>query len=415
MKVLHIVTSMNPKGGGVSQAVKSIIGATAAFGIHNEIVCLNSHDAPYLIDSNIVIHALNEGKGTWQYNNRLSNWFNANLSYFDVVIMHGLWQYPGYALRRALKSLSSGSSGILLPRLFVMPHGMLDPYFQRAQGRKLKAIRNQIYWKLVESKLVNECEAVLFTCEEELSLATRTFQPYHPKNTSVVGMVVEPPPLYLDRMKEAFDIACPGINNAPYLLFLSRIDEKKGVDLLINAYLNVLKYTEEKVEKIPLAGLLPKLVIAGPGLDTPFGKKMLAIVEANRELHQMILFPGMLTGDAKWGAFYNSDAFILPSHQENFGIAVVEALACGKPVLISDQVNIWREINEAGGCYVSADTLPGAEKLLEFWMRASYKQRKAMGRNALYAYKHYFSMNPTAIKILDTLTRHSVPLLKPQL
>ncbi len=56
----------------------------------------------------------------------------------------------------------------------------------------------------------------------------------------------------------------------------------------------------------------------------------------------------MLTGDLKWGAFRAAEAFVLPSHQENFGIAVVEALACGKPVLISDKVNIWREIVEDG-------------------------------------------------------------------
>jgi glycosyltransferase involved in cell wall biosynthesis len=405
MKILHVVSSMNPKQGGVSQAVKSIINSISAFGVHNEIVCLDSHDAPHLIDSEIVIHALNYGKGPWQYNNRLKNWLLANLSYFDVVIVHGLWQYPAYAVRKALKSLGSGSSVITLPRLFVMPHGMLDPYFQRAPGRRIKAIRNQIYWKFVESKLVNECESLLFTSQEELHLASTGFKPYAPKNAVVVGMVVEPPPLYMDKMKDEFNEACPGINNAPYLLFLSRIDEKKGVDLLINAYLNVLRKTEENTENIPLAGLLPKLVIAGPGLDTAFGKKMKAIVDVNRELHQMIIFPGMLTGDAKWGAFYNCDAFILPSHQENFGIAVVEALACAKPVLISDQVNIWREINEAGGCYVSADTLPGTERSLDFWIRTTYKQRQAMGRNALYAYKHNFSMKSTATKILDTLSK----------
>ncbi|MEJ7560421.1 MAG: glycosyltransferase [Pedobacter sp.] len=403
MKVLHVVSSMNPKYGGVSQAIKSIITSIAAFGVHNEIVCLDRHDAPHFVDSEIVIHALNDGLGPWRYNSRLSNWLLANLSYFDVVIMHGLWQYPGYAVRQALTSLASGSSAISLPKLFVMPHGMLDPYFQRASGRKLKAIRNQVYWKLIESRLVNESDALLFTSQEELSLATTGFKPYHPRNAAVVGMVVEPPPLFLDSMKDAFNNACPGVNNAPYLLFISRIDEKKGVDLLINAYLNVLKRTEENVENIPLAGLLPKLVIAGPGLDTPFGKQMQAIVQANRELHQMIIFPGMLAGEAKWGAFYGCDAFILPSHQENFGIAVVEALACGKPVLISDQVNIWREINEVGGCYVSADTLSGTEKLLDFWIRASYKQKQAIGRNALYAYKHNFSMKSTSVKILDAL------------
>jgi glycosyltransferase involved in cell wall biosynthesis len=412
MKVLHVVTSMDPKQGGVCQAVKSIVSGVSAFGIKNEIVCLDRHDAPYIIDSDITIHALNNGKGAWQYNKRLKDWLLANLSYYDAVIVHGLWQYTGFAVRRALESLASGSSGILLPRLFVMPHGMLDPYFQNAPGRRMKAIRNQFYWKLIESKLINSAEALMFTCQEELSLASLPFKPYHPAKTVVVGLGVEPPPLFQDKMTVEFNNLCPGLNNAPYLLFLSRIHEKKGVDLLINAYLNVLKRTEENIDNIPLAGLLPKLVIAGPGLDTPFGKKMKALVDNNRELSQMILFPGMLRGDAKWGAFYGCDAFILPSHQENFGIAVVEALACSKPVLISDQVNIWREINEAGGCYVSGDTLPGTERLLEFWIRASYKQQQAMGRNALYAYRHNFSMKTAASKILDTLTKQNATLTK---
>jgi hypothetical protein len=72
----------------------------------------------------------------------------------------------------------------------------------------------------------------------------------------------------------------------------------------------------------------------------------------------------MLSGAAKWGALYGCEAFVLPSHQENFGIAVVEALACGKPVLISDQVNIWREIVEDGAGLVEGDTEEGVEKLL---------------------------------------------------
>jgi hypothetical protein len=72
----------------------------------------------------------------------------------------------------------------------------------------------------------------------------------------------------------------------------------------------------------------------------------------------------MLSGAAKWGALYGCEAFVLPSHQENFGIAVVEALACGKPVLISDQVNIWREIVEDGAGLVEGDAEEGVEKLL---------------------------------------------------
>ena len=68
------------------------------------------------------------------------------------------------------------------------------------------------------------------------------------------------------------------------------------------------------------------------------------------------------------GAFRQADAFILPSHQENFGIAVAEAMACKVPVLISNQVNIWREIQLANGGFIDADTVDGTERLLERWL-----------------------------------------------
>jgi glycosyltransferase involved in cell wall biosynthesis len=73
----------------------------------------------------------------------------------------------------------------------------------------------------------------------------------------------------------------------------------------------------------------------------------------------------MLEGEAKWGALYGCDAFVLPSHQENFGIAVVEALACNKPVLISNKVNIWREIAEDGAGVVEEDSVEGTARMLQ--------------------------------------------------
>jgi glycosyltransferase involved in cell wall biosynthesis len=80
--------------------------------------------------------------------------------------------------------------------------------------------------------------------------------------------------------------------------------------------------------------------------------------------------PHRLRKSEKWGVLYGCEAFVLPSHQENFGIAVVEALACGKPVLISDQVNIWREIVEDGAGIAEADTEEGVVKLLKKFLNA---------------------------------------------
>ncbi|UKT62238.1 glycosyltransferase [Pedobacter mucosus] len=402
MKILHVIPSMDPKQGGVCQALRTMISGLADQNIYNEVVSLDNSESPFLLADKFIVHAIGDGKGPWFYNSRLKSWFLSNLSYFDTVIMHGLWQYPGFALRQAIKSLSKLKLETSLPKIFVMPHGMLDPYFQTDKKRRLKALRNIIYWKVIESRLINEADGLLFTCEEELNLASLPFKPYAPKRKFIIGLGVENPPPYTESMEIEFLKCCPQLRKAPYLLFLSRIHEKKGVDILLDAYSHLLQSIEDKPRKSN-AGLLPKLIIAGPGLDSAYGKKMYNKVAEDSLLSTAVIFPGMLIGDAKWGAFYGCEAFVLPSHQENFGIAVVEALACNKPVLISNQVNIWREIKEDGACYVSNDTIEGAIKMLESWIGTGYKQKQAMRRNALYAYEKNFSIEPATDRLLKAL------------
>ena len=104
----------------------------------------------------------------------------------------------------------------------------------------------------------------------------------------------------------------------------------------------------------------------------------------------------MLMGDAKWGAFYGADAFVLPSHQENFGIAVVEALACGKPVIISDQVNIWKEISAGEGGIIGEDTKESVYNNLLKWINMSEKDKTAMGERALQVFLDNFQVETAA-------------------
>jgi glycosyltransferase involved in cell wall biosynthesis len=263
---------------------------------------------------------------------------------------------------------------------------MLDPYFQKAKGRKLKAIRNVIYWQLIENKLINQADGLLFTCEEERRLAREPFRPYRPKRELVVGLGVEEPPPFKSEMRDAFAKICPEIQSRPYILFLSRIHEKKGTDILVKAYLEVIKRSEREMSEFPL------LVIAGPGLDTPFGKLVQSMVSQS-PMRDSIVFPGMLINESKWGAFHGCDAFVLPSHQENFGIAVVEALACRKPVLITNQINIWREIQEGGGGIVNENTVEGTTASLEKWIALSKSQKSDMSALARKVYESTFSVS----------------------
>lgn len=387
MNVLRVIWSMDPRGGGPCQGVRNSIPALKKLGVHNEVVCLDAPDAEFLGSEPFTIHALGQAHGPWGYHKALFPWLLANLARFDTIIVHGLWQYPSYAVWKALQKFKTRHEGPY-PSVFVMPHGMLDPWFQRAKGRKLKAIRNVIYWKLIEADVVNDADGLLFTCEEELILAREPFRPYCPKRELNVGYGIKSPPTYHSKMAGAFNISIDR-NIGPYLLFLSRINVKKGVDLLIKAYLN-LKQDGHK---------LPILVIAGPGMNSTYGKIIRELSAEDSD----IVFPGMLTGDVKWGAFYNCEAFILPSHQENFGISVVEALACSKPVLISNQINVWREIEQGGGGFVGDDTVQGIKRMLLQWVSLSASKRLEMSENALQVYERNYNVEQAALKMKEVL------------
>ncbi|MFO7826496.1 MAG: glycosyltransferase [Cyclobacterium sp.] len=390
MKVLQVVGSMHPTSGGVSQGIRNIVPALREKGVHNEIVCMDDPNTANLDLEGFTVHCLGPATTPWSYSSNLLPWLRDNLKKFDAVIVNGLWLYPGFAVVKALSQIRGEK-----PPLFVMPHGMLDPYFQKANGRKLKAIRNWVYWKLIEQKLIHKAAGLLFTCEQELILARNTFSPYQPAKELNVGYGIPEPPPYTPQMAAVFHKRCQEIKHRPYLLFLSRIHEKKGVDLLIRAY-------SQLIDK-DFQGQLPLLVIAGPGMDTGYGRQLQDMVDENPKLKKAIIFPGMLTGELKWAAFYGCEAFVLPSHQENFGIAVVEALACGKPVLISDQVNIWKEISDSEGGLIAKDNQKGVTDQLKRWGQLSSDQKETMGKQAEKCFQNYFSIQQAAHKIIHAL------------
>jgi glycosyltransferase involved in cell wall biosynthesis len=265
---------------------------------------------------------------------------------------------------------------------------MLDPYFKRAFP--LKHARNWIYWLANDFHLLRHAHRVLFTTETERELAEQSFSLRRWKPLVVpLGALEQPPPSPSDH--EAFLELCPGLGDARFLLFLGRIHPKKGCDLLIEAFARVQALDPEL-----------HLVIAGP--DPAGMQPKLAALAAQLGIAPRVHWTGMLSGGIKQAAFNATDAFILPSHQENFGIAVAEALAAGRPVLLSDKVNIACDVAADGAGLVGSDTVEGTVAVLTRWLNLDAAARQHMAQQARNTFLNRYDMRQNASAILQAFT-----------
>lgn len=374
-RLLHIVNSIDPAAGGPTECIRVMLTSSTDI-CEGEVVSLDPPDAPFLHAFPFPVHALGGGDRPLGYNPALVEWLKQNRARFDGFVVNGLWRYIGFATRKALLGHKP---------YFVFTHGMLDPYFKHAFP--LKHLKKWPYWLLSEYRVLRDADRVLFTTSEEERLAAQSFA-LHRWKAAVVPFGASPPPADETTLRDAFASSHPDLVQKRFLLFLGRIHHKKGCDLLIQSF---IKHASSD------SGL--HLVIAGPDQQNWQSTLQAEVVAAG--LGDRVHWPGMLHGQVKWGAFYASEAFVLPSHQENFGIAVAEALACGRAVLLSDKVNIAPELAHQGCGLIADDTQAGTDSLLSRWIALSPKDRGLMQERALVSFQARYDLRQTTPAIVD--------------
>ncbi len=273
----------------------------------------------------------------------------------------------------------------------VFAHGMLDPWFKRTYPAK--HLKKWLYWVPAEFWVLRRAHRVLFTTALERDLAAQSFA-LHRWKSMVVPLGSERPPASREALLAAFATRCPDLAGKRFLLFLGRIHPKKGCDLLVRTFAEIAPAHPDL-----------HLVVAGPDPKNWRGALEPVLIQAGVE--DRVHWPGMLQGEAKWGAFAASEAFILPSHQENFGIAAVEALASGRPVLLAEPVNIAPDVEAAGCALVEADTLEGTRRLLQRWLALSPEERAMMGKRALATFETSYDMRRNTETILRAFDRET--------
>jgi len=381
MKILHVIRSVSASGGGPLEGIKQLASVNHSCGHEIEVASLDAPDAPCALDFPYPVHALGPGWRKYGYGNRLAPWLRENAHNYDIVIVNGIWQYHSFASWRALHKASTP--------YVVFTHGMLDPWFKKTYP--LKHLKKLLYWSWGERRVLRDAGAVLFTCEEERILARQSFRSYR-CNEIVVNYGTSGPQGDPQIETDTFFEKYPELRGMRIAIFLGRLHEKKGCDLLIQAFAKVLASDPDW-----------HLLMCGP--DQVGWQATLQYMADELNLSERITWIGMVSGALKWGALRASEIFVLPSHQENFGIVVAEALACGVPALISDKVNIWHEVQRDGAGIVGADDLEGTCTTLRTWLNLSGEEKATMRSQTRKCFEQNFEIHNAARTLIATLTK----------
>jgi len=395
MKILHLLETARAESGGPIEVARSLGHAWARAGHQQDLVTLDLPGEADLADYPGELIALGAPRrktpaGLYRYSPALVPWLHAHAPAYDAVIVSSLWRYQARAAITGLYKIGL--------RYSAFTHGMLDPWFERYYP--VKHLLKQMSWWMVEGPFLRHAQNVLFTCREEMLQAQDAFWPYRVRGAVAGCGTLDVPdaedPASHRRQIEAFHALLPAVKGQTYLLFLSRIHEKKGCDILIDAFGAVADHHPNL-----------HLVIAGPdqvGLRAALEAQAQELGLAGR-----VHFPGMVTGDAKFGAFRAAEAFVLTSHQENFGVVVAEALACNTPVLISNKVNVWREVVEAGAGLAADDTVAASRHMLSQFLSMPAAQKTAMRAAARPCFLEQFHVDRAAAHLLSILTADKQP------
>ena len=388
MRILRVIRSLHPDGGGPAEGIRRITQHLIQLGVRTTVVSLDNPDSSFLADQPFNVIALGPVYSGYGFRFGLIKLLSQLASEHDVVIIHGLWQYHAVATWLALRHLTKP--------YYIYAHGMLDPWFK--ERYPLKHLKKCIYWLFADYHVLRDANKVLFTTSRECELARHSFFPYS-VHEAVVGYGTSAPPANTQYQLSVFYQHYPSLINKRIFLFLGRIHPKKGIDLLIKAF------AQSAQLDISL-----HLVIAGPdhvGLKLSLEKLALSLGISDR-----ITWTGMLTDDIKWGAYRAAELFCLPSHQENFGIAVAEALACSTPVMISSSVNISSDVSSANAGLVHLPTCSATSEALRSWLSLDDHVKSYMSSNAYRLFVSKYDYTSQAANLLNTLTnsacRHSI-------
>ena len=313
MRVLHVIPSVAERSGGPATAIIPMCRALMQQGIEVLLVStdagLNENDVAEYKGVPAMLFPSEFGE-SFKYSRPLASWLTTNIRQFDLAHVHAVFNHSSVAAARACRHAG-------VPYV-IRPLGTLDPW-----SMSQKSLRKRLFWQVAGKRMLQAAAAVHYTSEGEKLSTERLTGLNH-------GRVV---PLGIEKTgattRETF--------TDPYVLVLSRLHPKKGLDVLIDAFLSLASQ---------FSGW--RLVLAGDGPPDYVSKLKHKASQCDR-----IVFTGWVDGEQKNALLGCASLLALPSHQENFGLCVLEAMSHAVPVLVSPGVNLAPEIVKANAGWVA--------------------------------------------------------------
>lgn len=366
MRILHVIPALGPRHGGPSAVVLEMTQALRAAGVECEIACTrynagNTYESPWQGSEPGWVHTFDSNwLAGYAYSRDLSGWLEREVARFDVVHIHGVLRYTTFAAARY--ALDAGVPYV------IRPAGALSDY-----GMSHKRLRKWLYLGSIERRALAGAAAFHATCDAEAN--SRTMLALR-KQCFVIPHGVHPrPALHL------------GSASRQTILFLSRLDRKKGLELMLLALAEI-------------APRFPDLrcIIAGGG-SRAYEARVRRITQ-RLGLSERVRFTGFVFADAKQALFDSSDIFVLPSEDENFGLAAAEAMASGMAVVLTRQVGIGESVTTAhAGLVIERDRAALSTAMAALLDDAKLARR--CGRNARRLTTEQFSWPVVTRKLIE--------------
>ena len=391
-KVLHVCPYLHPRAGGPAILVPVYSRLLPQHGWQASVLTTDwyspggSEEIRQIFKNDLDVTVLNTGP------NRLLTFMKEQnqaaqvaFSKTDIFHVHGLWHPLGLMVRRF--AVANGKPYV------VSTHGMLDSW-SMGQGR----IKKLIYYHLVEKRNLQQAARIIFTTEEERRHVMLPEVNNLESNIVLLG-ANDPPGVDRGLLRKKFIDRYPAVQGKKIILFFGRLHEKKGLHRVIEFLPQILRQAPDTLLLVVGDGELP--YVAGI-------KKQVAELQ----LADNVLLTGFLEGEDKWSALAVSDIFVLPSRQENFALAVAEAMKMNIPVVISNKVDTWPYIKDADAGIV----LPLDE--MDKWLVAITNillddgKRKNMGDNAAKLAVEKFSWETSTAalaRVYDSVYKETHP------